>query len=123
MAVCCALSMALVTWWCPWLRPVNGARDPVMPLAAPCRARCRTSPGSRACLGVKLAVGRCVSDAVVALYTACMVTAPDFADRVMHTLAHAFPERRVLGVWLYGSHARGQATPRSDVDLAVLADR
>jgi predicted nucleotidyltransferase len=52
-----------------------------------------------------------------------MVNAPDFADRVMHTLAHAFPERRVLGVWLYGSHARGQATPRSDVDLAVLADR
>ena len=94
-----------------------------MPLVAPCRARCRTSPGSLACLGVKLAVGRCVSDAVVALYTACMVTAPDFADRVMHTLAHAFPERRVLGVWLYGSHARGQATPRSDVDLAVLADR
>ena len=52
-----------------------------------------------------------------------MVDHPDFAHAVMQTLRRALPDRRVLGVWLYGSHARGQATPRSDVDLAVLADR
>ena len=30
---------------------------------------------------------------------------------------------RVLGVWLFGSQADGTATPRSDIDLAVLFDR
>ena len=30
---------------------------------------------------------------------------------------------RVLGAWLFGSQAHGNATPRSDIDLAVLFDR
>jgi uncharacterized protein len=30
--------------------------------------------------------------------------------------------RRIAGVWVFGSHARGQARPDSDVDLAVLCD-
>ena len=30
---------------------------------------------------------------------------------------------RVLGVWLFGSQADGTATPRSDIDLAVLFER
>ncbi|MDE3088424.1 MAG: nucleotidyltransferase domain-containing protein [Chloroflexota bacterium] len=32
-------------------------------------------------------------------------------------------DQRVLGVFLFGSQADGSATPRSDVDLAVLFDR
>jgi predicted nucleotidyltransferase len=51
-----------------------------------------------------------------------MVDRPDFADRVVEALGRAFPGRRLLGVWLFGSQARGEATSRSDVDLAVLAD-
>jgi len=52
-----------------------------------------------------------------------MVERPDFPQRVIDVLARAFPACRVQGVWLFGSHARGEATPRSDVDIAVLADR
>lgn len=51
-----------------------------------------------------------------------MVSRPDFAERVLDALGRAFPARRLFGVWLFGSQARGEATPRSDVDLAVLAD-
>ena len=32
-------------------------------------------------------------------------------------------DARVLGVFLFGSQADGTATPRSDIDLAVLFDR
>lgn len=52
-----------------------------------------------------------------------MVGSPQFADRVLEILARTLPGRRVLGVWIFGSHARGEATSRSDLDLAVLADR
>jgi predicted nucleotidyltransferase len=31
-------------------------------------------------------------------------------------------ERRVLGIWLFGSHAQGRANPDSDVDLAILCE-
>jgi len=51
-----------------------------------------------------------------------MVDRPDFANRVLDALGRAFPAHRLLGVWLFGSQARGEATARSDVDLAVLAD-
>ena len=30
--------------------------------------------------------------------------------------------RRLLAIWLFGSHARGEARPDSDVDLGVLCD-
>ena len=30
-------------------------------------------------------------------------------------------QERVLGVLLYGSHARGEASPRSDIDLCIVA--
>ena len=30
--------------------------------------------------------------------------------------------RRIQGLTLYGSHARGDATPGSDIDLAVILD-
>ena len=51
-----------------------------------------------------------------------MAVGPDFSDRVLGVLGGAFPARRLFGVWLFGSQSRGEATPRSDVDLAVLAD-
>jgi predicted nucleotidyltransferase len=51
-----------------------------------------------------------------------MVDRPDFANRVLDALGRAFPAHRLLGVWLFGSQARGEASARSDVDLAVLAD-
>jgi predicted nucleotidyltransferase len=35
----------------------------------------------------------------------------------LRTVFAAYPE--VAGVWLFGSHAKGTATARSDVDLAV----
>ena len=52
-----------------------------------------------------------------------VIDRPDFGDQVLQTLERAPPDHRILGVWLHGSHARGEAAPRSDVDLAVLADR
>jgi hypothetical protein len=52
-----------------------------------------------------------------------MVGQQDFTAQIMQTLAHTLPQVRMLGVWLFGSHARGEATTRSDLDLAVLAER
>jgi predicted nucleotidyltransferase len=48
-------------------------------------------------------------------------------ERVEQAIAAlcAAPEmasRRLLGLWLFGSHARGEATHTSDVDLAVLCE-
>ncbi|NBX37726.1 MAG: nucleotidyltransferase domain-containing protein [Planctomycetes bacterium] len=51
-----------------------------------------------------------------------MIERPDFANQVVAALARAFPANRLFGVWLFGSRSRGEATPLSDVDLAVLAD-
>ena len=44
------------------------------------------------------------------------------ADAVIQELSTTFPQRHVLGLWLYGSRAHGRARPESDVDLAVLCD-
>ena len=42
-------------------------------------------------------------------------------QRIRHTLDAAFP-RRLRGVVLYGSEARRESGPDSDVDLMVLLD-
>jgi len=39
-----------------------------------------------------------------------------------HELAVAFPHRRLLGAWLYGSHALNRNRADSDLDIAVLFD-
>lgn len=36
--------------------------------------------------------------------------------------APAVMRRTVAGVWLFGSFARGEETPSSDIDLAILCD-
>jgi predicted nucleotidyltransferase len=38
------------------------------------------------------------------------------------TAPGALAGKRVLGVWVFGSHARGMATPSSDLDLGVLSE-
>lgn len=40
---------------------------------------------------------------------------------ILDTLQRAIPDLRAI--YLFGSHARGDATPQSDVDIAVLTDR
>lgn len=40
-------------------------------------------------------------------------------ERAVRDAAATAPDE-VLSVYLYGSHARGEATPRSDVDVGVL---
>jgi predicted nucleotidyltransferase len=51
-----------------------------------------------------------------------MVAFDTLPDVLLRELAATFPDRRVLGAWLYGSHARGEARPGSDIDLGVLCD-
>lgn len=51
-----------------------------------------------------------------------MVAIDDVVNVLLPELAAAFPGRRLLGAWLYGSHARDEARSTSDIDLAVLFD-
>jgi predicted nucleotidyltransferase len=54
---------------------------------------------------------------------AVMVAIETLPAALVRELAAAFPERRVWGAWLYGSHATGRSRGDSDVDVAVLCDR
>jgi predicted nucleotidyltransferase len=48
------------------------------------------------------------------------VIAPDLIDEAARRIARAAPGARVI---LFGSHARGEAGPDSDVDLLVIEPR
>lgn len=52
-----------------------------------------------------------------------MVALDTLAAVVARELAASFPAHAVQGIWLYGSHARGEARPGSDIDLGVLCDK
>lgn len=52
-----------------------------------------------------------------------MVALDTLAAVVARELAASFPTHAVQGIWLYGSHARGEARPGSDIDLGVLCDK
>jgi predicted nucleotidyltransferase len=52
-----------------------------------------------------------------------MLAMGSLREALLDELKQAFPDRHVLGAWLYGSHARGEAREGSDVDVAVLCDR
>lgn len=43
-------------------------------------------------------------------------------NQVKEILAHYFATQPVLKAWLFGSFARGEQTPLSDVDILVVID-
>lgn len=43
--------------------------------------------------------------------------------RIEHLLSEYFKNQPVLKAWLFGSFARGEETPLSDVDILVVVDR
>ena len=51
-----------------------------------------------------------------------MVALDRLPDTLRDVLRDAFPQRRVLGAWLYGSQATGRTRADSDIDIAVLCD-
>lgn len=53
---------------------------------------------------------------------AVMVALEQLGETLLAELTATFPRQRVLGAWLYGSHARAEARPDSDFDLAVLCN-
>ena len=51
-----------------------------------------------------------------------MVAIDQLSETLIRELRAAFPDRRLWGAWLYGSHAHGRVRSESDVDIAVLCD-
>ena len=51
-----------------------------------------------------------------------MVVLDTLAADVVQEVTASFPNRRVLGAWLYGSRGRGEARADSDIDIAILCD-
>ena len=45
------------------------------------------------------------------------------SQAIQQTIANYFKTQPVLKAWLFGSFARGEETPLSDVDIIVLLDR
>ena len=43
--------------------------------------------------------------------------------RMQQTIADYFKTQPVLKAWLFGSYARGEETPQSDVDILFIPDR
>jgi predicted nucleotidyltransferase len=52
-----------------------------------------------------------------------MLASPSVSDELERAAACLARDPRVLAVYGFGSQARGEAGPRSDVDVAVLLDR
>ena len=44
------------------------------------------------------------------------------AQKIQQTIADYFKTQPVLKAWLFGSFARGEETPLSDVDILVILD-
>ena len=44
-------------------------------------------------------------------------------EMLSNMLAEYFKTKPVLKAWLFGSYARGEETPRSDVDILFVPDR
>ena len=42
---------------------------------------------------------------------------------IQQTIAEYFKTQPVLKAWLFGSFARGEETPQSDVDILIVPDR
>lgn len=45
---------------------------------------------------------------------------PDITQKIRKVMHHIFPDTEI---WLFGSEARGDARPDSDVDLLILLDK
>ena len=79
----------------------------------------RRPPLLPGCLGNQL--GSCPKPAAEG-YTESMVTIPPI-DQLKHVAAAVLADVPVCFAYLYGSVARGDAHPGSDVDIAVMFDR
>jgi predicted nucleotidyltransferase len=73
-------------------------------------ASCREAPGGRSLRGVKLLLENLPPS---------LAPQRETLARCLEAMNRALPLREV---WLFGSHARGDARPDSDVDLCLVAD-
>src|SRR6266571_2103623 len=73
-------------------------------------ASCREARGGRSLHGVKLLLEN---------LPASLAPQRETLARCLEAMNRALPLREV---WLFGSHARGEARPDSDVDLCLVAE-